>query len=202
MHDAPKRLFVSVQVYRDMVKLGDECTIALEVGAGSRNVAMPPAGGLQFNSAAWMRVRLDNVMPFVDGWFTGITSFEMDAYLIGHWRQFQFNARNDDCPSVVHYEPSIHLVGFQPVTGIDQYVYSVSIKPTFPQDSAILTTEQQEPAIGGRVTDRWGRSFTRVEAGWVNSWYYQDAQPWTRLLEEFGPLLLAPVSTPADGTRS
>lgn len=199
MNGGPQELFVEVQMYRDMVKLGDSGTGCISVGPGSKNVIIPPAGGLQLNAATMLKLRLNNVLPFVDGWYTGVASFVIDAWYIGHWHQFQFCARAADTASVVNFEPSSMLIGYQPVTGIEQYVYSFSIRPTFPQDTDILTMVSQEPAVGESATDRYGRLCTRRAEGWTSRGMLPT--PWPDVVGAYGPLLRAPADLPREEAR-
>lgn len=123
-------------MYRDMIKLGKEGIGELVIGPNSRNWIQLPPGGVNVNAADYLRLNLNNVIPHVDGWYSGVASFDFNNWHVGHWRQFLFCARNADAPSVVHFEPFAELVGWQPTGApkdVEQYVYSFSIRATFSQ---------------------------------------------------------------------
>ena len=137
VNQGPDEIAVHVAAYREMVKLGERAHGALRVGPNSRHSLQLPPGSLVVNPATYIALNLINIMPMWDGWYSGMASLQLDNSQVGRWRQFQFCARNADCPTVVHFEPSTQLVGWQPegyATGLDQWVYSFSIIAAHPQD--------------------------------------------------------------------
>jgi len=181
---------VAVKAYRDMVAFGDISFVQLASGAGSRNTIMLRAGGVQLNAAAAVKLRLDNVLPFIDGWWTGMAAMEIDAYTIGYSRQFQFNTRNSDTPSVVHFEPSALVIGWKPDTmSVDQCIYSFSIRPTFRDEIMLLGLGDEPEELGATVRDRWGREFALTEAGWNNPFWMDGPRPWAQLCALGAPLI-------------
>jgi hypothetical protein len=128
----PDDLSVRLQVFMDAVSFGAPDVQRLMLKAGSNHAFQVPAGGQQPNSARLVRLRLENLQPFVDGWWTGIASLEIDMYHVGHWRQFMFNINNSDAPSVVHFAPTAFVPygpgDLDPVTN-EQHIFSFSIAP-------------------------------------------------------------------------
>ena len=129
MRPPPERVTVQVQAFRDMECLGEPCTMEINLARDWHFSLNLPAGGRQLNSATNLRLHVAGLEPFVDGWWTGMASFDVDAMNVGKWRQFQFNIHNSDAPSVVHFAPSPDLIGWGSELTMEQWIYSFSIKP-------------------------------------------------------------------------
>jgi hypothetical protein len=184
MTDQHPDIFVKVQTFRDMLCIGDVSFGVLKIGDGAQSWIELPAGGLQMNSASRLALHFTHVQPFINGWYTGLATMTFDAYTVGQYRPFQVNARNSDAPTIAHFSPSSHPVGWGPALGLQQFIYSFSIQPS--QDQwPVLTEESDEPVFASHVLDAHGVGWTKTVAGWVPTGdAYRGAEPidWPELV--------------------